>query len=117
MDSGVHASLHVNCHYQIFFAKFDLQIYSPLPYETAVWHYKPANTDRIRKAICGSNWESSFADKEVNEIVNIFNETISNVLNNYIPHETIICNDQDPPWINNKVKKVIKEKNQLMVLY
>ena len=28
---------------------------------------------------------------------NIFNETISNVLENYIPHETIICDDQDPP--------------------
>ena len=37
-------------------------------------------------------------------MVNIFNETISNLLNNYIPHETIICDDQDPPWINNNVK-------------
>ena len=46
-------------------------------------------------------------------MVNIFNETISNVLNNYILHETIICNDQDPSWINNKVKKAIQEKNQL----
>ena len=46
-------------------------------------------------------------------MVNIFNETISNVLNNYIPHETIICDDQDPPWINNKVKKAMQEKNQL----
>ena len=43
----------------------------------------------------------------------IFSETISNVFNNYIPHETIICNNQDPPWINNKVKKGIQEKNQL----
>ena len=30
----------------------------------------------------------------------------------YIPHETIICDDQDPPWINNKGKKAILEKNQ-----
>ena len=45
-------------------------------------------------------------------MVSIFNETISNVLNNYILHETIICDDQDPAWINNKVKKAIQEKNQ-----
>ena len=51
--------------------------------------------------------------KDLKEMVNILNETISNVLNNYIPHETIIYDDQDPPWINNKVKKVIQEKNQL----
>ena len=96
MDSSVHASLHVNCHHQIIFAKFNLQInYSP-PHERVVWHYKHANTDHVRKAICGFNWERSFANKVVNEMVNIFNESISNVLNNYIPHEAIICDDQDP---------------------
>ena len=46
-------------------------------------------------------------------MVNIFNETISNVLNNYIPHDTIICDNQDPLWINNKVKKAIQAKKQL----
>ena len=103
----------MNCHHQIIIAKSNLQIYYPPPYERIVWHYKHANTDHIRKAMCGFNWERSFANKDVNEMVNIFNEIISNVLNNYIPHETIICNDQDPPWFNNKVKKAIQEKNQL----
>ena len=53
-----------------------------------------------------------FANKDVNEMVNIFNETISHVLNNHIHYETIICDNQDPSWINNKVKKAIQEKNQ-----
>ena len=52
------------------------------------------------------------ANKDPNEMANIFNKTMSNVLNNYIPHETLVCGDQDPPWINNKVKNVIQEKNQ-----
>ena len=93
----MHASLHVNCHHQITFEKFNLKIYYPPPYERVVWRYKHANTNHIRKAICGLNWESSFDNKHVNEMDNIFNETISNVLENYIPHETIICDDQDPP--------------------
>ena len=67
--------------------------------------------DQIRKTTMGFNWERSFANKDVNEMVNIFNETISKVLNNDIPHETIICDDHDPPWINDKVKKVIQKKN------
>ena len=86
MDSGVHSSLHVNYHHQMVFAKFNLQIYYPPPYERVAWDSKHANTDHIRKAICGYNWERFFANKDVNEMVNIFNETISNVLNNYIPH-------------------------------
>ena len=79
-------------------------MYYPPPYDRVLWHYKHVNTDHIRKATCGFNWERSFENKDTNEMVNIFNETISNVLNNYIPLETIICDDQDLPWINNKVK-------------
>ena len=29
IDSGVHASLHSNCHHQIIYAKFDLKIFYP----------------------------------------------------------------------------------------
>ena len=61
----------------------------------------------------GFNWERSFPNKDVNEMDNIFNETISNVLSNYIPHQTIICDDQDHQWINNKAEKQYKKKNQL----
>ena len=77
----------------------------PSTYERVAWHYKHAKVDHIRKAICCFNWERSFANKDANEMVDIFKETISKVLNNYIPHETIICDDQDPPWINNQVKR------------
>ena len=70
-----------------------------------MWHH-------IRKAISGFNWERSFPNKDVDKMDNIFNETVSNVLNNYVPHEPIICDDQYPQWINNKVKKAIQEKSQ-----
>ena len=32
VESGVHPSLHPNCHHQIVFAKFNLQIYYTPPY-------------------------------------------------------------------------------------
>ena len=33
IDSGVHASLHANYHHQIIYAKFDLKIIYPPPYQ------------------------------------------------------------------------------------
>ena len=36
MDCGMHASLHVNCHHQIIFAKFNLQVYYPPLYERGI---------------------------------------------------------------------------------
>ena len=43
-DSGVHLSLHSNCHHQIIFVKFNSEeVYPPL-YMREVWHYKYGNT-------------------------------------------------------------------------
>ena len=98
VGSGVHPSLHPNCHHQIVFAKFNLMISYPPPYSREFWHYREANTDLIRRAISNFNWEKAFCNTSVNKKVSIFNETILNILSNYIPHETLICDDRDPPW-------------------
>ena len=36
---------------------------------------------------------------------------------NFIPHETKIFNGRETPWINNKVKTMIQEKNKVYQLY
>ena len=41
---------------------------------------------------------------DVKEKVNLFIKTIKNVMFNYIPHETITCDDRDPLWINKTSK-------------
>ena len=32
-------------------------------------------------------------------------------MSNYIPHETITCDDRKPPWIDEKIKKLVPHKN------
>ena len=44
-------------------------------------------------------------------MVFLFNKTIENILSDYIPHETVTCNDKDLPWINRNIKQQIQEKN------
>ena len=39
MESGVHSSLHSNCHHYITFAKSNLKIYYTPSYERHVWYY------------------------------------------------------------------------------
>ena len=75
MESGVHSSLHPNCHHQITYAKFILKIHYPRPNERKIWHYEKANVDCIRKSI---------DDTSVNDKVHIFNKTVKNVMSNYI---------------------------------
>ena len=49
MESGVHASLHPNCHHQTVYAKLNLKIEHPLFYEQLVWNYK--NTQLFNRTI------------------------------------------------------------------
>ena len=53
-----------------------------------------------------------FTNIDVNEKVNLLNKTIKNIIRNYIPHETITCDDRDPPCINKDIKELIHDKNQ-----
>ena len=32
------------------------------------------------------------------------------MLSNFIPHETIICDDKDPSWFNRAIRSLIQEK-------
>ena len=51
MESGVHSSLHQNCHNQLIYAKNNLKVFYPPPYEREIWHYQPVNVDLIQQAI------------------------------------------------------------------
>ena len=50
MESGVHSLLHENCHHQLVYAKFNLKVWYPPPYEREIWYYQHANIDQIKKA-------------------------------------------------------------------
>ena len=71
-ESGVHPSLHPNCHHQIIYAKFNLQIYFPPPYLREVFHYKGTNTDLIKRAITKFNRQRAILNTTVDEKVGIF---------------------------------------------
>ena len=89
-ESGVQFSLHQTFHHQTVFARFNLKVVFPPPCEREIWHFKNANVDHIRKAINGFQWEKSFPNMNVNDMVHLFNRTIKNMLCNFIPLETIM---------------------------
>ena len=84
--------------------------YPPL-HELEIWHYQRANVDQIQRATEQFSWENSFRNLNISEMLSLFNQTIKNILSNYIPHETITYDDKEPPWFNKNIKQLIQEKN------
>ena len=117
VESGVHPSQYPNCHHQIVFGKFNLQIYYPTPHPREIWHYKQANIELIRRAITDFNWDRVFLNANVSEKVSVFSSTIMNILSNFIPHEKIVCDDKDPPWFNKAIKSLFQGKKDTFKKY
>ena len=67
----------------------------------------------FNKQLIFFDWENAFPNTDVNVQVFISSNTALNILNNYIPHETKICDDRDPPWMTTKIKELISQKNKL----
>ena len=80
----------------------------PPPYERAVWFYKKANPELIRRDI---------SNVSVDEKVCYFTKTLLNLIHNFIPHERIAYDDRDLPWKNNEIKKLINEKSSAYKSY
>ena len=112
VNCGVHASLHPNCHHQIVYSRFNLDIYYPPPYQRLIWDYKKADATKIRKALDSVNWERLFDKKNVNAQVLKLNETTLNVFRNYVPSKYLTIDDKDPVWMNETIKSKIKIKKQ-----
>ena len=97
IDSGVQPSLHPYCHHQLVFAKFDLSISYPPPYERTVWYYNRANPDLTRREIDPFDWDKALRFNDVDKQVTIFSDTFQNMMQNFIPNETVISDDRDTP--------------------
>ena len=82
IESGVHPSLHSNCHHQIIYSKFDLHIFYLPPYIREVWHYEDGKTELIRPSIAMFDWEKAFSKTSVDEKAAVFNRTILNIFHN-----------------------------------
>ena len=75
------------------------------------WHCPSKMRDLIanfiRRSIDQFPWDNRFSKIDVNQKENLFNQSIKNIQSNFIPHETVTCDDRDFPWINRKIKGLI----------
>ena len=113
-DSGVHPSLFETCHHQIIFAKIDLKFYLPPSYEREVWCYNQAKVEQINRAISLFDWHGALSPLDVNEQVELFNETLLNIFRNFIPNKIIKQSSKDPPWISKEIKTSLRKKAPLV---
>ena len=61
-----------------------------------IWDYKKARTDLINRFIENVDWSNLLLGKNVDELIEIFSQTILNIFDNFISNQTILRDERDP---------------------
>ena len=82
-----------------------------------MWDYKNADSQSINKAIEMFNWEQLFQNKNIYDQLKLFNEPKVNIVHYYIRNKCITSNEKGPPWLNDHIKCLVNQKNEIFKKY
>ena len=85
-----------------------MSILYPPPYKRTVCFYEKGDSELIQRTINEFDWIRALSNISVDKKVCCFIKTLLNIIPNFIPLERIVCNNRDPPWINNKIKNKLQ---------
>ena len=89
LESGVHPTLHDQCHHQIIYGMLSIKNPAPPPYQRRLWYYDKANTTAIRKSIEMYNWREALENITCpSHQVEILNEVLLNIFSNFMINRT-----------------------------
>ena len=118
LNSGTRLSLDPKCHHQIIHCKINVRIPPIPPSERRTWNYQRANINAIQRSLFNFPWEQQLSlNTDVDWQVKTFNETVLNIMTNFIPNEVKRFTPRDPPWIDKTLKSKLNKKNRLFKNY
>ena len=118
LNSGVRPSLDPTCKHQITFCKINFAIPPPPAYNRKVWQFNKANLASISSAISQFPWHERLTRIfNPTRQVALLNETIINIMSNFVPNKIIRIKPSEPEWFNRKIKNMLKKQNRIYKKY
>ena len=119
LDSGVRPSLDPTCKHQITFCKINFSIPPPPTYSRKLWQFSRADSSLITKAISQFPWQERLGQisDDPSRQVELLNETILNIMSNFVPNKTTRIKPSEPEWLNREIKNMLKKQNRIYKKY
>ena len=109
LESGVHPSLHEQCHHQIVYGKLSVSNIKLPPYTRTAWYYDKADFLAIIKSIEMFRWQEHLDNLIFpNEQVELLNEVLLNIYSNFIPNKLKTIRPHQAPWITEKKNRAYR---------
>ena len=118
IDSGVRSSLDNTCKHQITFCKLSIRTPSIPPFKRLVWFYDKANRELIKRAMPAVQWGLLLnKNHNPNAQVKLLNQTILNIITNFVPSSTFSSNMNKPKWITREIKNKLRKQKTFYKKY
>jgi hypothetical protein len=78
-----------------------------------MWLYNQGDFDEYRRLLSLTNWESIFSIDDIDKITTDISNTILSAAEATIPNKLVTIRKQDPAWLTNEIRKLIRKKNRI----
>ena len=118
IDSVARSSLDNTCKHQITFCKLSIRTPSTPPFKRLVCFYNKANRELINRAMTAVQLGlllNKYPNPNAQE--KLLNQTILNIISNFVPSSTFSSNKNEPKWITRAIKKQLRKQKTLYKKY
>ena len=86
------------------------------PFRREIWMYEQGNYDSFRQKVYDFDWKS-IRDNDVNLYARTFTDNLLNIAEECIPTKDVTIRPCDLPWLNNNIRKLMRQRNRLYKKY
>ena len=117
IDSGVRPSLDPNCKHQMIYSKFAVKTPKIPSTRRTIWHYEKANIELIQRSMANVRWDDELKFRDPDSQVKFLNETIMNIMSNFVPSSNIMSSFDESKWVNRDIKNLIRKQKNIYKKY
>lgn len=94
-------------------AEITFKTYKQQAFKRFIWKYEEANIGQIENELENMDWSFIQNLDDINHINDLFTTKIMEICNKSIPCTTATIRPNDKPWMNNQIRKLMRQRNRL----
>ena len=82
-------------------------------FKRKIWLYNQGNFDEYRRILAQTNWDNILSTGDIDKITTDISSRILGAAETTIPNRLVTIRKQDPAWLTNDIRKLIRKKNRV----
>mgnify|MGYP002259906745 FL=1 len=112
LNSGLLPPISTSDH-AVIFCSFSLLNHRDRSFKRTIWDYKRADFDNLNRALQDAPWDTGLTVFDsVDDAVSYWSDLFLDTCKQFIPSRDITIRPKDKPWINNYIKRLIRQRNR-----